>query len=121
MHVKQVDVVVLQAPQAFFDLVHHVITRGAAVIGAVANGDDEFGGDDKLVPTALERLAKSLFRSARGSASALRRINVRRVDVVDAQVLRRGYHAVDLVLRHDLGAEAIGAQPDNRYPHTGGA
>jgi hypothetical protein len=78
----EVDVVQLQALQAGVQLVHQVIARLTAAVGSLAHDAGGLGGDHQFVARqakVLDRLAEQLFGLAE-------RIDVGRVDEIDASV-----------------------------------
>ncbi len=64
MDVVDVDVVGLQPFQAGLDLLLDVQPRHAGVVGPVAHRVEHLGGDDRVVPPSLQRLAQHRLRRA---------------------------------------------------------
>ena len=64
MDVVDVDVVGLQAAQAVLDLLLDVQPRHARIVGPAAHRIEDLGGDDGVLPPALQRLAQHRLRHA---------------------------------------------------------
>ena len=75
----QVDVVGVQPAQAVLDLLHDPPPRRTPLVGVVAHGRHELGGQHHAVAPPLERLADDLLGLAR-------RVHVGRVNEVDARI-----------------------------------
>ena len=78
----EVHVIGPQPPQAVVDGVHDVLARQAALVGVVAHRAEHLGGDRHAVarrPEILERAAQDFFAHAQ-------RIDIRRVEEIDAQL-----------------------------------
>jgi hypothetical protein len=90
-----------------------VVTRGAVVVGAVAGLVEHLGRQDHLLAPALEGHAQALL-----GAALL--VDIGGVEEVDPAGQGRVHDLVHALLVHP-DPEAVGAQPDGRDAHAGGA
>ncbi len=81
MYLIEVDVVGTQSLQAGFDRLHDVQARQPDVVRALPHPSPYLGGDDDVLAPTGERAAQDLLRVAR-------RVDIGRVEEVDASIER---------------------------------
>ena len=90
----EIDMIGLQPLQAAIDRVHDVAARGAALVGALAHGAMDLGGDHDIRPLDAEipeRLAEQSLGGAEG-------VDVGGIEEVDAGGDRAGDNLIDALL-----------------------
>ena len=122
MQLQQVDVVGAQAGQRRMHAFDQVVARAAHVVGPRPAAQRQLGGDDGLVPPALERLAQDGF----GGAIGVHIGGVEQVDAglqadVDDAARGRCVGAAPGAEQRALATEGAGAKAQGRHVKAGAA
>ena len=120
MNLVEVDVIGVEPLEAGFDAVDDVEAREADLVRSGAGPAANLGGEHDIVAPAFNRLSHHHFRLAR-------RVDIGRVDEIDAAVERAMHDGIDrrLIEAADhlphlsAAAEGHGAQAQLRDEHAG--
>ena len=91
VHLVEIDVVGLQAPQTRLDRGEDVLAGQSAVVGPGAHRAPTFGRQHDVIASAFQPFADDLFGTAGGLDASARGIDVRGVEEIDA-VFEGGVH-----------------------------
>src|SRR5262245_58689859 len=88
MQLVEVDIVSAEAAQRSIDRIEQALPRRALLPGMGTHPADCLGGDNEIVALALQPAPDDFFRRPGKRGAATERIDVRRVDEVDAALCR---------------------------------